>query len=130
MNMDFIKIATKVAYNWDYTDEGWIDKDPNFRDVLSFFNEFGMTTEQSCQGHLPGEQYEDVTEIMKPYITFESQSGSNLEWIKKSKFFDHSRKGNRGGFLPLKDSIIGHWDEFLLWLKNNKPESLKSKWTY
>ena len=51
-------------------DDPDIDPDPDFRAFLRLINNcVGVRTVSSCQGHQPGEQYEDVTEVMKPYVT-------------------------------------------------------------
>lgn len=51
-------------------DDSEIDPDPDFRSFLKLINDhLKVRTVSSCQGHLPGEQYEDVLEIMPPYVT-------------------------------------------------------------
>jgi len=119
-----LRIAARVAgVDWsdERTDED-VDKDPDFRAVLDFVNDdLGAATVSSCQGHLPGEQYEDVQEVMLPYLTLEESSpgyASARALLERSPWFDGSRRG-KGGFVGLKEGVIGRWGSLLAWLRSN-----------
>lgn len=91
-----------------------IDPDPDFRRALRTLSSIpGARTVSSCQGHLPGEQYPDVLEVMYPYVTVCGDPVS-LRYIRAAVAkCPHiaSADGDAKLLLRFSDAAIGRWGE-------------------
>lgn len=106
-----------IGYVEDLDDPD-IDPDPAFRRVLQLLNSEDVRTVSSCQGHLPGEKYEDVDEAMEPYVTLYGPGAPRLA-DSLSGAPHYLKSGSQGGpkvFVKFANSVMGRWDEVEAWI--------------